>query len=294
MLGGFSIPANYRAYRWARKNGKKVVVLTELSRSANGAPRKKGFILSLLHWLYRHTDAIFTMTGAAEHQFRFDFKFGNKVKGARYATDLDEYLKHPLREPKEAYTLLFANRLTDHYNPLAAIRILALVVKHFPHTKLKMNAAGELREPCETLIRELQLSGNVSFLDHISSWEALHLEYKSSDILLFPAKLSTGNFTVWEAMASGMGIVISDCILENKDRLEHGKNGFVLPLNDTALAEAVLDYIRHPNLLQQHGLINKSLMQPLGMAGTAALYQELITNILFPGLRATKKETAGA
>lgn len=36
MLGGFSIPSNYLAYRWARRKGKKTIVFTERSRNASG------------------------------------------------------------------------------------------------------------------------------------------------------------------------------------------------------------------------------------------------------------------
>src|SRR6266571_6319648 len=41
MLGGFSIPSNYLAYRWARRKDKKTIVFTERSRDANGVLRKR-------------------------------------------------------------------------------------------------------------------------------------------------------------------------------------------------------------------------------------------------------------
>src|SRR6218665_742421 len=39
LLGGFSIPSNYIAYRWAKRNKKKVIVLSEISRTVAGKIR---------------------------------------------------------------------------------------------------------------------------------------------------------------------------------------------------------------------------------------------------------------
>lgn len=280
MLGGFSIPANYLAYRWAKKRGKKVVVATEVSRTAKGVLRGDNFGWKLLRRMYAGIDAVFALTEDTYTQFKTVLGFGDKVVQARYASDLDACLLHPLRSTEQQpRTILFANRLIPIYNPLAAIRIFHKVRLQFTQVHMHMNASGVLRSDCEQLIQQLNLTGAVTFLDNVPSWESLHEVYAAADILLLPATFSNGNFTIYEAMASGMGIVISDSVLGNGRKVVNGINGFNLPADESLFAEKIIAYIRNPQLLREHALYNRKLVQPLGMKGTAALYDELLRNM---------------
>jgi glycosyltransferase involved in cell wall biosynthesis len=269
VLGGFSIPSNYLAYRWARRHGKKTVIFTERSRSANGQLRRRSLLWLALKWLYRDVDMVMTSADDAVAQFRDEFRFGDKVVPGRYAADLDAYFDHPLRTPRPHYTYLFANRLTDIYDPMKAIEIFARILERNPGSRLLMNAVGEQRDECERRIDELGISNSVSFLTTISSWEQLNDVYRQADILLLPAKFSNGNFTILEAMASGMGIVISDQVLGIGGMVEDGKNGFRCEPTVDAFVERLETYIRKPDLLRTHALMNRPVVQPLSAAGTA-------------------------
>lgn len=279
MLGGFSIPANYAAYRWAKKNGKKTVVLTEMSRTATGELRGLSWEWKILRRLYKDVDAVFTINEESFHQFKEIIGFGARVKQARYAADLEPYFHHPVRTPKASYTILFANRLTEIYNPLAAIRIFHKARQQYVNLHMKMNAAGELRTACEALIKELKLENHISFLESIPAWDDMHLVYQSSDILLLPATFSAGNFTICEAMASGMGIVISDKVLGNGRDVVNGVNGFNLPLDEDLFAGKLLEYVHQPALFVQHAAYNRPLVQPLSMQGTAQLFATLLSGL---------------
>lgn len=282
MLGGFSIPANYLAYRWAKTHGKKVVVLTERSRTGSGRQRRRGLIWRSIRHLYRDVDAVFALSPEAYSQFRDDFGFGDKVVQARYAADLNAYAAHPDRTARPDLTLLFANRLVPAYNPLAAIEILRLVQQNAPGVRLHLNGHGVLRNACEEAIRAVGLEASTRFLDDIPAWDHMHEVYREADVLLLPAQSSSGNFTIYEAMASGMGLVISDQVLGTGMAVENGRNGFRLPLDPAAHAAAVLQYIEEPALLTQHAAINRPLVQPLGMQPTAALYHRLLHEMLAP------------
>ncbi len=280
LLGGLSIPANFLAYRWAQRAGKKTILLTELSRAPDGKPRRRGAAWSLLSRLYNGLDSVFALTPDAATQFRDEFGFGEKVVQARYATDLEAYFAHPLRNASDRFTLMFANRLAAAYNPEEAIHIFAEVAKEIPASRLHMNALGELRPLCEALVEELGLTNRVVFLDQIQSWDALHEEYRRCDVLLFPARHATGNFTIYEAMASGMGLIISDRVLGNGGAVRNGENGFRLPLDRAQFVSAILRYHREPGLLQKHGAYTKEWVRPFGMVETAALYRDLIGRVL--------------
>lgn len=277
MLGGFSIPSNYLAYRWARRRGKKTIVFTERSRNiATGELRKRSLIWRFLHWLYRDVDMVMVSADDIVPQFRDDFGFGDKVVAGRYAADLDGYLQHPLRQPKPAYTYLFANRMTEIYNPLGAIEIFVELLAKYPGSKLVMNAAGELGEQCRAKIAELGIEDAVEFLTNLKSWSELPKVYARSDILLLPANFSNGNFTILEAMASGMGVIISDRVLGVGKMVEDGKNGFSCEPTTEAFLNRIERYVQQPNLFREHAEINRPLVQPMSASGTAKFFSKIL------------------
>lgn len=280
MIGGFSIPANYIAYLWAKMNNKKTVVFTERSRDSQGNLRKWGVVWFLIHWLYRNVDMVMVSAFDIVEQFRDEFKFGDKVVESRYATDLEPYLGHALRYRKDAYTFMFPNRLTDIYNPLMAVRIFFQVWKNNHLYKLVMNAKGELRAEVEDLVDKLRITEYVSFLDDLQSWDELHKEYEKCDIMIFPAKFSNGNFTIIEAMASGMGVVLSDRVLGIGKLIVNGENGFNIPLENVNFVRAINQFIENPALFTTFGGRNKDSVKHLGAKGTAKHYANLI-QILF-------------
>lgn len=276
MLGGLSIPSNYLAYRWARRKGKKTIVFTERSRDASGVLRKRGLVWHLLHWLYRDVDMVMVSADDAVAQFRDEFGFGDKVVAGRYAADLDAYFEHPLREAKPTYTYLFANRMTEIYNPLCAIEVFAAVLAKYPGSRLVMNAAGELGEQCRARIAELGIGDVVEFLTNLKSWSELHKVYARCDILILPANFSNGNFTILEAMASGMGVVVSDRVLGIGKMVEEGKNGFNCEPTTEVFLNRIERYIQQPDLFKVHAEINRPLVEPLSASGTAKFFTKIL------------------
>ncbi|MGX1308036.1 glycosyltransferase involved in cell wall biosynthesis [Amorphus suaedae] len=277
MVGGFSIPANYLAYRWARKNGRKTVVLTERSRDRSGKLRTRSAGWRVLQHLYRDVDMVMTTADDIVDQFRSEFRFGDKVVAGRYAVDIDDYADHAPRTARSAYTYLFANRMTEIYNPVGAIEIFSAILTRHPGSRLLMNAAGELGERCRQKIAELDIGSAVEFLTDIATWEDLPKIYERADILLLPASFSNGNFTILEAMASGMGIVISNRVLGVGKLVEDGVNGFNCEPTTHDFVERVERYVADPGLFEEHARLNREIVAPLGAAGTARLYFEILS-----------------
>lgn len=276
MLGGFSIPSNYIAYRWARSRRKRTIVFTERSRTADGMLRQRSPGWRLLRWLYRDVDLVMVSADDAVEQFRDEFGFGSKVVAGRYASDLDDYFTHPLRTAKPAYTYLFANRLTPIYNPLGAIEIFDRIRQEHGDSRLLMNASGELMRECRAAIEQRGLQGSVTFLDELKSWTDLNLVYARSDILLLPAQFSNGNFTILEAMASGMGIVVSDKVLGIGKMVRDGQNGFNCEPTTEAFVDRIRRYIARPELLRAHAEANRPTVASLGAKGTARFFNDLV------------------
>lgn len=280
MLGGFSIPGNVLAYRWAKRHGKKTVVFTERSRTPTGRLRKKTGIWRLLRRIYKDVDLVITCAADVVPQFRDVFGFGDKVVAGRYATDIDAYLSHSSRKPKTGYTYLFANRMTEIYGPDIALEVFARILAQYPGSRLLMNAAGEMGDACRGLCSRLCIESAVDFLTDIPRWEDLHHVYAKSDILLLPARFSNGNATIVEAMASGMGIVVSDQVLGCGRMIVDGKNGFNCEPEVGAFLSRVHRYIAEPKLLQVHGDANRELVAPLSAQGTAKQLAALLSSLV--------------
>lgn len=281
MFGGLSIPSNYFAYRWALRHGAKTVVQTERSRVvATGKPREYDLTWRALHWLYRKIDRIMVTALDILPQFRDTFRFGDKVVVGQYPADIDRYYRHPVRGAQKRYTLIFPNRLTEIYNPLGAVRIFDLVRKRYPETRLKMNAAGELRPEVEKLITDLGIADSVEFLDDIKTWDDLGEIYKNCDIVYLPAKFSNGNYTIIECQVSGMGSVISEKVLGGIcERMKRDGVGFVLPVDNVQFADRICWYIEHPEAFAREAEINRKVLFSATNEATARLYFDLLGSL---------------
>lgn len=280
LLGGFSVPSNYLAYLWARWHNVPVVMMSERSRDRRGNLRSYGLTWRILRFLYRGINRIIVTDADIVPQFRDTFQFGNKVVAGRYPTDIDRYFSHPVRQRKDAYTLIFPNRMIEIYNPIGAVEIFAIVVKRYPRTLLKMNAAGHMRRQVEDRIHELGIESSVYFLDDIKTWDDLSNVYASCDIMVLPAKFSNGNYTITECRVSGMGCVVSDKILGTFTReMQEAKTGFVLPLEKELFAEKICWYIEHPDAFKREAEINRTQLRYLTHAETAKFYYGLLQDL---------------
>ena len=276
MLGGFSVPSNYMAYRWALRNKKKIIIFTERSRNKAGELRKRNLVWTALRYLYKDVDLVLVSATDIIEQFRDEFGFGEKVVEGRYPADIDDYFEHPARTQKAAYTYLFANRLTEIYNPLGAIEIFVEIIKAQPGSLLLINAKGELGEECRSLVQQLRLEESVEFLDNIKEWSDLSQIYLRSDILLLPANFSNGNYTIIEAMASGMGVVVSNRVLGVGKFISDGDNGFNCEPTSNEFMKRIRQYITNPNLFEKHRIINREIVRPLSTSGTAEHFYSLL------------------
>lgn len=270
MLGGFTIPGNILAYFWAILNRKKTIVFTERSRDRHGKPRKFKFVWRFIRAIYYKIDLIIVSAPDIASQFRDEFRFGDKVVVGQYPADLASYISHKTRSKKSDFTYLFANRLTQIYEPMLAINIFHEIWLKQPHSRLLLNARGELRSECELLINRLGIQGVAKFLDEIKSWNELHQVYAKCDLLLLPASFSNGNFTILEAMASGMGIVISENVLGIGLLVEDGKNGFRCAHNLPAYVDKINLYINDPSLIAKHEKINREIVKDYTVEATAS------------------------
>lgn len=285
MLGGF-MKHHLVVLKLAKLLNKKVIIMSEPIRYVDKETSKSSLLrtkensskqLQLAKKLFDGADLYLGMGQTAAKQLIEEFEFPeDKVDHTFYPIDIEEYFNHSLREKQkdDSIRLLFANRLIDRYQPLFVLEVYENLSKKYPNIELYMNSDGPLKKECVNFTQENQLR-NVHFLDKIESWDQMHLVYKKADIILLPATYSNGNGTIIEAMASGMGVVISDQINHMEQETLNGKNCFIRELDINQFVEAVETYIENPELLIEHGKLSRSLIEYAKNDNLAKVYYDL-------------------
>lgn len=288
LLGGF-MKWHLLIFKLAKLFNKKVVFLSEPLRYVKSDRDQSNDLrtlknsekeLNVLNKFFRGADLYLGMGQVAQKQFIEEIGFDiEKVNWTSYPQDLEEYYTHPLRvkNKSDVFRILFANRLIDRYQPLFVLKVFEEIVEKYPNTELLMNSDGPLHSECVAYINNKQIK-NVKFLNQIDSWNNMHLIYKDSDILILPATYSNGNGTIYEARASGMGVVMSNQINHIEYHSKNNINCFICELKVEDFIKSIIKYIENPEILVSHGEISRKLVEERKNENTAKEYFELFQN----------------
>lgn len=285
MLGGF-MKWHWLILKLAKLFNKKVVILTEPLRNVRSEGDQsqsllnKGNSLTTLRKIkaaFSEADLFVGMGSAAEKQLIKEMEFSKqKVASIMYPQDIETYFEHPLRIEKQNqdYTILFANRLIERYQPLFALEVFKILKDKYPNLKMLMNNDGPLKSVCIKYMEAHHLK-DVRFLKEIDSWNSMHEIYKSADILMLPATYSNGNGTIIEAAASGSGIVVSNQINGIEQLASNGENCFICNLTIDSFVEAISNFIEKPEILIEHGKSGRKVVEVLKNENVAKKYFDM-------------------
>lgn len=288
ILGGFFIPSNWIAYRWAKKNGKKVIVFSEkLGYSSDVKSRKRwqysDTVARIFRYLYKDVDLVFAVCKVGVDCFTQKFSFSpDRVVRTQYPVDMGLHLEHSLRKASDELVFLFPHRLIDLYDPLAAIEWFNAILEKFPNTSLRLNGFGLLRQQVINKIEQLGIGDSVSFADNIDSWEKLHRVYEGADVILSTKAAIEGDgdwsIAEMEACASGMGFIVTSSSFGLVEQLKSNRSGFVI--NDScdlsSVVNAASDYVCLDGILEKHGKINRDKVRQYSIDNTAKTMSDVL------------------
>lgn len=171
------------------------------------------------------------------------------VKLGGIGVDLDEW--RPLPPSMQPLTFLLAARLLREKGIVEYAEAARRVKRRYPNVRfvllggLDPNPGGLTQSEVEGWVREglLEWPGHVD----VRPWLA------QTSVYVLPSYREGVPRSTQEAMAMGRPVITTDapgC----RETVEHGRNGFLVPVRDPrALAEAMLRFIEQPELIESMG-----------------------------------------
>lgn len=144
--------------------------------------------------------------------------------------------------------LLFVGRLVPEKAPDVAIKTIEVLKHTHKLSNISLDIIGQGTQTymaeLRTLVRELDLEENVHFLGWVDYSQVMNM-YKDYDALLFPSRWEEPfGRTVLEAMSQGLPVIASKAG-GPLDLIEHGENGFLVPVDDPeAFAESFVSLVK--------------------------------------------------
>ena len=160
----------------------------------------------------------------------------------------------------EKLRVLSNRKMETVYNIDTLVRAFVDVVRAIPDAGLTLAGSGSQRNALEAEAAKNNLTEPVRFLGDVSHTGVPAL-LRDHAIFVSIALSDTTSVSLLEAMACGLFPIVSD-IPANREWIEHGTNGLLVPPRDSArLAGAIVDAWRNPELRNEAAKKNADLIE---------------------------------
>tara|TARA_B110000285_G_scaffold231454_2_gene300214 strand:- start:3 stop:1235 length:1233 start_codon:yes stop_codon:yes gene_type:complete len=157
------------------------------------------------------------------------------------------------------------------------IRAFKRVAKVYPNSQLYVLGEGADRQALERLVDDLGLCGNVRMPGHV---DTVSLLLRATGFVLASDYEGYPNVLL-EAMGLGVPCIATDCPTGPSEMIQTEGEGILLPLGDEmALAEAMLTFVRSPELADQVGENARSWARNRAIEDTARDFEEVYSEVL--------------
>lgn len=174
-----------------------------------------------------------------------DIEYGinhNKIKVVYGGVDTSSYKDNPLHNG-DKFKVLFIG----HGALLKGIIYLLEAWKILDIEDGELLIAGNM--PID-LVQRYKSYKSIKFLGYVNNCSEL---YNNVSLLVHPALVDAGPKVVFEAMASGLPVVITEGIGQS-EIITDGKEGFIVPIKDSqAIAEKIKYFYDNPNEIEKMG-----------------------------------------
>jgi len=249
--------SSYQAYRWAKRNNKKILMGPLEFGQDMFSIFKKIRNIFIYRYLYRGVNIF--LANAFIH---FDYlKFGLGIDNVEIFMNFDDYkpyLSHKIREKKEEVKFLYGGSIDRRMRVPELLDCFEKIVKIHKNTSLIIGGYGPEKELCiEKVSSSSLLCNKVEFWD-VETWEEITNVFESCDVLINYASYSPGSGVILSSVASGMGIISTNSIQATRHFVIDGYNGFLVD-SDSSLYDSINSYLIEGDLLETHSSINKDI-----------------------------------
>ncbi len=147
--------------------------------------------------------------------------------------------------PKKPDSVLYIGRIAKRKGIDFLIRSMPFVVQLIPNAQLLVGGKGSRLEKMKSLVRQLDLERNVTFLGFVPD-NQLNTLYNQAQCVVVPSIFEGFGITVIEALAAGTRVVGTD-VDGIREILNSGEYGRLVPYgNHRALAAAIIAELKEP------------------------------------------------
>jgi len=170
-----------------------------------------------IFWMYRGCDIIISPSKKNQEILQ-KYNSSARVEVISNGINKEIYRKRKFSDfllkfklPKKPKKLLFVGRLQHEKDVTTLIKAMPYVLEGYKNVHLILVGEGPLEKEMKHLSEELGLSKNVSFIGKLLPESKDLVEaYNSADILILPSIAEIESLVIFEAMACGKPIIISD------------------------------------------------------------------------------------
>ncbi|RJP22523.1 MAG: glycosyltransferase family 4 protein [Candidatus Omnitrophota bacterium] len=271
---------------WAALSNFKPLVMTAWGTDLNVLAQKNPLIRSLVSFSLRRAKLI---TADAKALCETARKLAGKkadVRLLQWGVDLTDFEQPISSENRDSFradadfVFLSTRRLRFLYNIDFIIRAFAQVLPRFPRSRLVVVGDDLLLTQFKKLANELGIQDRILFTGWVGRKRLIAALLSADAFLSVPSTDSTA-LSLLEAFAARLPVILSD-LPANREWIEHGKNGLLVPPKDVeALAQAMIYMKSNEEEIKRWGKINRGIVEESGnrekeMVQLTKWYEEFI------------------
>ena len=200
---------------------------------------------------------------------------GIEIRG--YEEGDPHWLKATYNIPQNNRILLFVGRIGQEKNIEFLIRAFDQVQKKEPATTLVLVGGGPQEQELKELVQTLGIEEKVIFTGTLDKKHVIDC-YLGSDLFVFASVTETQGLVIGEAKAAGLPVVAIDAF-GVKEMVEHGRSGYLTPLNEGEFVDRILTLLRDHQLYSRMSTAAKEEAQEISAEACALrlvkAYQEI-------------------
>lgn len=262
VCGGYSYLACWQAARWARRQGRPVLLWSE--STANDL-RRRHRVVEFMKTRFARLCTAFVAAGKASRDYLLQLGApADRIFTAPDAVDVKLYARRAEETRQRAAAVraqhdlprryfLYVGRLVPEKGIFDLLAAYSALAEH-ERSQIGLVFAGDGASRGRLAERAAAITpGSVRFSGFVHREELPQL-YTLAEALVFPTHSDTWGLVVNEAMACSLPVIASDVAGCVPDLVEDGRNGFVFPAGNIGqLTRAMRTWLQHPELTAPMG-----------------------------------------